>query len=50
MALGIILSVRYSDRFDQRRLIMLSYGGAVVWSLLQFPVVDTRSLWPSLPV
>jgi hypothetical protein len=33
----------YSDRFDRRTLIMLACGGAVVWSLLLFPLLDTHS-------
>jgi MFS family permease len=42
MALGVMLSATYSDRYGRRRLIMLSCGGAAVWSLLLFPVMDTR--------
>ncbi len=43
MALGVILSAIYSDRFGRRTLIMASCGGAVVWSLLLFPILDTHS-------
>ncbi|MGH3801872.1 MAG: MFS transporter [Pseudonocardiaceae bacterium] len=42
-ALGIILSAIYSDRFGRRTLIMASCAGAVVWSLLLFPLLDTGS-------
>ena len=43
MALTVILSAIYSDRFGRRTLIMLACGGAVVWSLLLFPLLDTHS-------
>lgn len=43
MALGVILSASYSDRFGRRRLIMASYTAALVWSLLLFPLLDTRA-------
>ncbi len=42
-ALGVILSASYSDRFGRRPLIMLCCGGAAVWSLLLFPLLDTQS-------
>ncbi|MGH3824019.1 MAG: MFS transporter, partial [Pseudonocardiaceae bacterium] len=43
MALGVIVSAISSDRFGRRSLIILGCGGAVVWSLLLFPLLDTRS-------
>ncbi len=43
MAVGVVLSSGASDRFGRRTLIMLSCGGAAVWSLLLFPLLDTRS-------
>ncbi len=43
MAVGIILSAISSDRFGRRTVIMLSCGAAAVWSLLLFPLLDTRS-------
>jgi MFS family permease len=41
--LTVILSAIYSDRFGRRTLIMLCCGGAAVWSLLLFPLLDMRS-------
>jgi metabolite-proton symporter len=43
MATGIITSAIASDRFGRRVLIMLSCGAAAVWSLVLFPLLDTRS-------
>ncbi|MGH3945979.1 MAG: MFS transporter [Pseudonocardiaceae bacterium] len=43
MALGVILSAIYSDRLGRRTVIMLACGGAVVWSLVLFPLIDTHS-------
>jgi MFS family permease len=43
MALSVILSAIYSDRFGRRTMIMSACGGAVVWSLLLFPLLDTHS-------
>ncbi len=43
LAGGISLSAITSDRFGRRALIMLSCGTAAVWSLLLFPLLDTRS-------
>ncbi|MGQ0774300.1 MAG: MFS transporter [Pseudonocardiales bacterium] len=43
MALSVILSSIYSDRFGRRPLIIASCVGAAVWSLLLFPLIDTRS-------
>jgi metabolite-proton symporter len=43
MATGIIASAIASDRFGRRALIMLSCGAAAVWSLVLFPLLDTRS-------
>jgi MFS family permease len=43
MALGVVLSAIYSDRFGRRTLIMAPCAAAVVWSLLLFPLLDTRS-------
>ncbi len=43
MAMGIIVSALASDRFGRRVMIMLSCGAAAVWSLVLFPVLDTRS-------
>ncbi|MGH3683637.1 MAG: MFS transporter [Pseudonocardiaceae bacterium] len=42
-ALGTILSAISSDRFGRRTVVMLTCGGAAVWSLLLFPLLDTRS-------
>ncbi len=43
MATGIIVSAVASDRFGRRALIMLSCAAAAVWSLVLFPLLDTRS-------
>jgi MFS family permease len=43
MALGVVASAISSDRFGRRSLIMLFSGGAVMWSLLLFPLLDTHS-------
>jgi MFS family permease len=43
MAVGVIVSAIFSDRFGRRRLIMLSCGGAAVWSLVLFPLLETHS-------
>jgi MFS family permease len=43
MALGVIVSAISSDRFGRRTVIMLTCGGAAVWSLLLFPLLDTHS-------
>jgi MFS family permease len=43
MAVGVVASAIFSDRFGRRRLIMLGCGGAVVWSLALFPLLDTHS-------
>ncbi len=43
LALGVILSAVYSDRFGRRILIMASSAAAAVWSLLLFPLLDTHS-------
>ncbi|HEV7830097.1 MAG TPA: MFS transporter, partial [Pseudonocardiaceae bacterium] len=43
MATGIITSAIASDRFGRRVLIMLFCGAAAVWSLVLFPLLDTRS-------
>ncbi|MDQ3761221.1 MAG: MHS family MFS transporter [Actinomycetota bacterium] len=43
MAVGVVLSAISSDRFGRRTVVMLSCGGAAVWSLLLFPLLDTRS-------
>jgi MFS family permease len=43
MALGVILSAISADRFGRRTVIMWACGGAVMWSLLLFPLLDTRS-------
>lgn len=43
MAMGIIVSAVASDRFGRRALIMLTSGAAAVWSLVLFPLLDTRS-------
>jgi MFS family permease len=43
MAMGVVVSAISSDRFGRRSLIMLCCGGAVVWSLVLFPLLDTHS-------
>ncbi|MGH3687041.1 MAG: MFS transporter [Pseudonocardiaceae bacterium] len=43
MALGVIVSAIASDRFGRRTVIMVICGGAAVWSLLLFPLLDTHS-------
>ncbi|MFD4458613.1 MFS transporter [Nocardia sp. NPDC058480] len=40
---AIIVSALYSDRLGRRRVIMVSSGLAVVWSLMLFPLLDTKS-------
>ena len=43
MAAGVVLSAIASDRFGRRALVMLTSGAAVVWSLLLFPLLNTRT-------
>ncbi|MGH3772471.1 MAG: MFS transporter [Pseudonocardiaceae bacterium] len=43
MGLNTILSAIASDRLGRRSLIMAACAGAAVWSLLLFPLLDTRS-------
>jgi MFS family permease len=43
MALGVIISAISADRFGRRAVIMLVCGGAAVWSLVLFPLLDTHS-------
>ncbi|MCQ4129164.1 MHS family MFS transporter [Rhodococcus erythropolis] len=40
---AITVSALYSDRIGRRRVIMASCALAVVWSLLLFPLLDTKS-------
>lgn len=43
MAAGVILSAIASDRLGRRTVVMLTCGAAVVWSLLLFPLLNTRT-------
>lgn len=43
--LGIVLTARLSDRFGRRRVIMIAIAAAIVWSVVLFPIVDSKSLW-----
>ncbi|MBV9058637.1 MAG: MHS family MFS transporter [Pseudonocardiales bacterium] len=43
MAAGVILSAIASDRLGRRIVVMLTCGAAVVWSLLLFPLLNTRT-------
>jgi metabolite-proton symporter len=43
MAAGVILSAVASDRLGRRAVVMLAGGAAVVWSLLLFPLLNTRT-------
>jgi hypothetical protein len=43
MAAGIVLSTIASDRLGRRALVMLTSGAAVVWLLLLFPLLNTRT-------
>lgn len=43
MAAGVILSAIVSDRLGRRTVVMLTCGAAVVWSLLLFPLLNTRT-------
>ncbi|MFD4429722.1 MFS transporter [Nocardia sp. NPDC058497] len=40
---AIVVSALYSDRLGRRRVIMVSCGLAVVWALVLFPLLDTKS-------
>ncbi|WP_216353837.1 MFS transporter [Arthrobacter sp. SRS-W-1-2016] len=42
--LGIALTGALSDRFGRRRMIMIAMACAIVWSLVLFPIVDSKSL------
>jgi MFS family permease len=42
--LGIALTGAYSDRFGRRKMIMVATGFAIVWALVLFPIVDSKSL------
>ncbi|HZS20406.1 MAG TPA: MFS transporter [Pseudonocardiaceae bacterium] len=42
MAAGVILSAIGSDRLGRRVVVMLTCSAAVVWSLLLFPLLNTR--------
>jgi MFS family permease len=43
LAAGVILSAIASDRLGRRAVVMLACGAAVVWSLLLFPLLNTRT-------
>lgn len=43
-AMTIIVSATWSDRIGRRRTMMTGLGALVVWSLIFFPLVDTRSV------
>jgi MFS family permease len=42
MAAGVILSAIASERLGRRAVVMLACSAAVVWSLLLFPLLNTR--------
>ncbi|MGW8815942.1 MFS transporter [Gordonia terrae] len=42
-AVTIIFSAMYSDRIGRRKVILLSAGLATVWSLVLFPLLNTKS-------
>jgi metabolite-proton symporter len=43
-AISIFISALWSDRFGRRRIMRWGNGALVVWSLIFFPLADTRSI------
>jgi metabolite-proton symporter len=43
-AISIVLCARWSDRFGRRRVMVLGNAALLAWSLVFFPLLDTRSL------
>jgi metabolite-proton symporter len=43
-AISIFISALWSDRFGRRRIMRWGNGALVVWSLIFFPLADTRSV------
>jgi len=50
VVLGIVTAVAalVSDRVGRKRVIAVAYGGAVIWSLALFPLLDTGSAFAFL--
>ncbi|MEV1249344.1 MFS transporter [Nonomuraea sp. NPDC050022] len=44
MAAGTVASAMASDRFGRRRTLLTGTGVAVVWGLVMFPLMETRSV------
>jgi MFS family permease len=43
-AISIVVTARWSDRVGRRRVMRWGNGALVVWALVFFPLVDTRSV------
>jgi MFS family permease len=43
-AASIVASAIWSDRFGRRRIMRWAMGGLVLWSLIFFPLIDTKSI------
>jgi MFS family permease len=43
LAAATVAAALLSDRIGRKRVIAAAYGGAVIWSLLLFPLLDTGS-------
>jgi metabolite-proton symporter len=43
-AASIVFFAIRSDRFGRRRIMLWSCGGLVLWSLMFFPLIDTKSI------
>ncbi|TWH10300.1 putative MFS family arabinose efflux permease [Rhodococcus rhodochrous J45] len=44
ISVAVVLSAMLSDRFGRRRMIMTAACLAIVWTLLLFPLLETRSM------
>ncbi|MEE2058433.1 MFS transporter [Rhodococcus artemisiae] len=44
ISVAVILSAILSDRFGRRRMIMTAACLAIVWTLMLFPILETRSM------
>jgi MFS family permease len=43
-AVSVVVSAKWSDQYGRQRIMRWGNGGLVLWSLIFFPLLDTRSI------